>query len=234
VTRFLTTTDDRRLKHALAYSVVFQSIIFFCTTILAFGSIGVIPELTKTDMLIPELALSLLPPILGGIVISAALGAMMSTVDSVVLMCSSLFVVNILGKGFNIKEDSRTALVWSRAIVLIVGVAGFLMAINPPDSIFWIITTGLSIQAAAFTFPLLAGLWWPRCSDLGGTVGMVGGALVAVWWYVMSFRQFGNLNTFVGGWWPAIVGSLVSLFLVIVVSLLTPPSSDETLEAFYS
>jgi len=54
-----------------------------------------------------------------------------------------------------------------------------------------------------------------------------------VLWYVLSFLQYGNLKTFVGGWWPAIVGSIVSLILVVYVSLFTAPSANDTLELFY-
>jgi SSS family transporter len=233
ITRFLTTTDDKKMKDALAFSVMFQCIIYLSGSIIALGSVTLIPELAKADMVIPELCVQYLPPVIGAVVITAALAAMMSTVDSVILMCSSIFVVNILEKGFKIKNDSKVAMIWSKVIVVLAGLSGLLLAINPPDSILWIITTGFSVMAAAFTFPLLAALWWPRCSDIGGVVGMVGGALSAVLWYVLSFLQYGNLKTFVGGWWPAIVGSIVSLILVVYVSLFTAPSANDTLELFY-
>lgn len=147
-------------------------------------------------------------------------------------MCSSLFVVNILGKGFGVKDQKKLSF-WGKAIVVIVGALGMLIAIDPPDSILWIITTGFSIMASAFTFPLLAALWWPRSTNAGGVAGMAGGAAAAVFWYVLSYIQNGSLSNFAGGWWPAIVGSIVSLVLVVAVSLLTAPSSDETLELFY-
>ncbi len=233
VTRFLTTADDRKMKAALAYSAVFQSVIYFSGSIIALGSVTLIPELAKADMVIPELCVQYLHPIIGAVIITAALAAMMSTIDSVILMCSSLFVVNILEKGFKIKNDSKTAVVWGRVVIVLVGLCGLVTAIDPPDSILWIITTGFSVQAAAFTFPMIAALWWPRCTNIGGVVGIVGGALSAVLWYVLSYVQYGNLKTFVGGWWPAIVGSAVSLILVICVSLVTAPSDKETLELFY-
>lgn len=232
VTRFLTTTDDKTMKRALFYSVLFQCFIYMSGSIIALGSVILIPTIEKADMIIPTLCMEYLHPLLGGTVIAAALGAMMSTVDSIILMCSSLFVVNILGKGFGVKDEKKLSF-WGKAIVVIVGVLGLLIAIDPPDSILWIITTGFSIMAAAFTFPLLAALWWPRSTSAGGIAGMAGGAAAAVFWYVLSYIRNGSLSNFVGGWWPAIVGSIVSLILVAAVSLLTAPSDEETLELFY-
>jgi len=233
VTRFLTTTDDKKMKQALAYSVLFQCAIYFCGTIIALGSVILIPTLEKSDMIIPTLCMNYLHPLLGGVVIAAALGAMMSTVDSIILMCSSLFVVNILGKGFGIQSGSKTSSFWGKAVVVIAGISGLLLAIDPPDSILWIITTGFSVMAASFTFPLLAALWWPRCSNAGGIAGMAGGCASAVVWYILSYIQNGSLSSFIGGWWPAIVGGIVSLGLTVAVSLATRPSETETLEIFY-
>lgn len=233
VTRFLTTTDDRKMRQALAFSVVFQCAIYFCGSIIALGSVILIPTLEKSDMVIPTLCINYLPPIVGGVVIAAALGAMMSTVDSNILMCSSLFVVNILGKGFGIQSGSKASAFWGKAIVVIAGISGLLLALDPPDSILWIITTGFSVMAASFTFPLLAALWWPRCTDLGGIAGMIGGCIAAVVWYMLSYMQNGSLSKFIGGWWPAIVGGIVSLVFTVAVSLVTKPSEAETLEIFY-
>lgn len=232
VTRFLTTTDDKTMKKALFYSTAFQCLIYLFGSLIALGSVILIPTIEKADMIIPTLCKEYLPAAIGGVVIAAALGAMMSTVDSVILMCSSLFVHNILGKGFGVKKE-KTLSFWGRAIVVIVGSLGLLLAIDPPDTILWIITTGFSIMAAAFTFPLLAALWWPRATEVGGIAGIIGGGAAALFWYVLSYVKNGSLSNFVGGWWPAIVGSIVSLVLVVAVSLATKPSDDETLELFY-
>jgi cation/acetate symporter len=89
-------------------------------------------------------------------------------------------------------------------------------------------------MASGFTFPLLLGLWWPRATRQGALVGMLGGVAAGVLWYLAGYVAYGDLNSFIGGVWPALVGPLVSLALMVVVSLMTPPPPDDVVELFFA
>ncbi len=233
VTRFLTTSDAKTMKKALAYSIVFESFIFMALAIISIGAGALLPKVENSDMTLPMLIQTYLHPILGGVVLSAALGAMMSTVDSVLLMVSSLFVNNIYVKAFHKKDNTKETLTAGRIIVVAVGVLGLLVAIKPPDAILWIITTGFSLMASAFTFPLLLGLWWPKATKAAGLTGILTGAVACLFWYILGYIQFHSLSSWIGGIWPAIFGSVISLLVTIVVSLFTEPIDRETAEVFY-
>jgi SSS family transporter len=234
VTRFQTTSDSGKLKRALIYSIIFESIIFLFVSMIAIAAGALIPELKSSDMALPMLIQTYLHPILGGVVLAAALGAMMSTVDSVLLMVSSIFVNNIYIKAFNNKDISHEKVTsLGRTITVIIGVAGLLIAIKPPDAILWIITMGFSIMAAAFTFPLLLGLWWSKATDKAGLIGIISGAVAAVVWYVLGFIKYHSLSVFIGGIWPAVFGSLISLIVVILVSKITEETNKDTIALFF-
>ncbi len=79
MTRFLIPEDDRTLKGAMAYSVVFQSFIYVCATLIAIASGVLLPDLDQPDLTLPALVAKLLPPVFGGIIIAAVLSAIMST-----------------------------------------------------------------------------------------------------------------------------------------------------------
>src|SRR5699024_5399327 len=72
---------------------------------------------------------------------------------------------------------------------------------------------------SAFGFPIVLGLWWKRANMLGALTGMLGGAIVF-------------LTLIIGGWLPTnaepIIGAPLSLVLMIIVSLMTEPPSQET------
>ena len=89
------------------------------------------------------------------------------------------------------------------------------------------------MMAAAFTFPLLLGLWWPRTTKAGGLAGIISGAVASLAWYVAGYVLYGSLSQWIGGIWPAIFGSVVSLIFTIVVSLATKPDSKEVLDVFF-
>lgn len=233
ITRFQTTSDTGKLKRVLLYSIVFESIIYIGLTIISIAAGVLIPTLENSDMALPILIQQYLHPVIGGIVLAAALGAMMSTVDSVLLMVSSVFVENVYRKLSSKDVDNKKSLFLGRIITIIVGVLGLLIAIDPPDAVLWIITMGFSVMAAAFTFPLLLGLWSKRTTEAGGMAGIIGGAVMAIFWYVLGYVKYRSLSAWVGGIWPAIIGALVSVVLTLAVSSFTKPISQETEELFF-
>lgn len=234
VTRFQTTTETKTLKKSLIYSIFFQSFIYISVTILGICSMALFPDLAVADQALPNLINNFLPPIVGGIVLAAALGAMMSTIDSVLLMASSVFVNNIWVKALKRKSYDKAAVKAGRIVVIVLGIVGICFAINPPDAILWIITMGFSIMAGAFTFPLLIGLWSKKITQAGGFWGIIGGATTTLIWYIISYIQHGNLNDYVWGIWPAIVGSIFSLIVMFAVSSSTPKIPEDVEEAFFA
>ncbi|MBC8571227.1 sodium:solute symporter family protein [Zongyangia hominis] len=232
-TRFLITSDDKTLKKALVYSVGFQSFIYICFTLIAIAAGVLLPALENTDMTVPMLMQNLLPPIVGGIVLAAALGAMMSTIDSILLMTGSLVTNNIYVKMMHGESNSKKGLTISRVVTLVIGLLGLVVAINPPASVLWIVTISFSLMASAFTFPLMLGLWWPKCTKAAGTAGIIGGAVACVFWYVMGYVQFQSFSNWPLGIWPAIFGGVVSLIICVVVSLFTKKPSQEVIDVFF-
>lgn len=233
VTRFMIPEDEKSLRRAMAYSVLFQSFIYVCATLIAIAGGVLLPSLAEPDLTVPTLVSALLPPIVGGVIVAAVLGATMSTIDSILLLAGSLVVQNIYVKGFGGKADAGRGLRLSRVTTLVIGGLALVVAIDPPAAIFWIVTIAFSLMASAFTFPFLLGLWWPRATKEGGIAGMVGGALACVFWYVAGYAVHGAFNNWIGGLWPALVGPAVSLLCVVAVSKITPPPPDEVLEIFF-
>lgn len=233
ITRFQTTSDTKKLKYALMYSIVFESLIYIGLTIISICAGVLIPTLENADMALPVLIQNYLHPVLGGVVLAAALGAMMSTVDSVLLMISSIFVENIYRKLVSKDVSSKKSLSLGRMITIVIGVSGMLIAIDPPDAVLWIITMGFSVMAAAFTFPLLLGLWCKSITSAGGAAGIIGGAAMAIIWYILGYVKYQSLSAWIGGIWPAIIGAAVSLILTLVVSRFSTPISKETEDIFF-
>ena len=233
VTRFMTTSDDKKLKSALVYSIVFQSFIYFSIAVVGLCSAILLPDLANSDLALPTLTNMYLHPLVGGIVLSAALGVMMSTLDSVLLMTSSLFSQNIWVKALHRSSDDRTIVRVGRITTLVIGVLGLIIAIDPPDAIIWIITMGFSFMAGAFTFPILLGLWSEKTTPIAGRAGMVSGFIGTIVWYILGYNQYGSLSKYVWGLWPAVFGSLVSLMVMLVVSRCSKPTEKEILDIFF-
>ncbi len=233
VTRFLIPEDDRTLRGALVYSVLFQSFIYLTATLVAIAGGVLLPTIERPDLTVPTMVSMLLPPIIGGIIIAAVLGAMMSTIDSILLLAGSLVVENIYIKFMGKDIDSRKGLKIARLVTLGIGLLALFVAIKPPAAILWIVTMSFSLMASAFTFPLLLGVWWPRTTKEGGVSGMIGGALSCIVWYVLGYMKYQSFDNWIAGIWPAIFGAMISLGLVVLVSKMTPRSPQKVMEIFF-
>jgi SSS family transporter len=234
VTRFLIPEDDKTLKGAMAYSVFFQSFIYVCATLIAIASGVLIPEIAKPDLTLPTLVAKLLPPLFGGIIIAAVLSAIMSTLSGILLVSGSLMVENVYVKLAGRSIEAREGLRVARLTTFLIGALALAVAFRPPAAIFWIVTMAFSFMASAFTFPFLLGLWWPRATREGALAAIVGGAAACVVWYALGYHRYGTLENWIGGIWPALLGPMVSLALMVSVSKLTSPPPEEVTRTFFA
>ena len=86
---------------------------------------------------------------------------------------------------------------------------------------------GVDIPSSDMTLPLLIREYLHPL--LGGLWGIISGAVMAIVWYVLGYIQFHSLSA-----WPAVIGSIVSLIVCIVVSKFTPKSSEAEPEVFFN
>ena len=193
-----------------------------------------LPDLQQTDLALPTLVQLLLHPLFGGILVAAVLGATMSTIDSVLLLASSLVVENLYVPLSRREVSQERGVRLARWTTLGIGALALTVAVDPPATILFIVTMSFSLLASAFTFPLLLGMWWPRATRAGGLVAMVGGAAFCVLWYVLGYLEHGSFDNWIAGLWPALIGPLVSLVLLVVVSLVTAPPPREVHEVFFA
>lgn len=183
-------------------------------------------NLDVSDKLIPILAMKYLPPILVGIFIGGPLAAIMSTVDSLLIIASSSIVKDIYLNYINKKVDDGKLKKISLFSSLTIGLLTYILALNPPSLIVWINLFSLGGQEVLFFIPIILGLYWKRGNDKGALSSVILGFLVYMYLNINSVSILG-LNNVV----PSI---FISLFIYIVVSLLTQKPDDEVLEMFFN
>lgn len=233
VTRFLIPENDRTLKTAMVYSIFFQSFVYLTSTLIAIAGGVLLPHLENADLTVPTLVSQLLPPLLGAIIFAAVMSAIMSTIDSIILVAGSLVIENIYIRFLGKAVEPRTGLRIARVVTLAVGLIGLVIALKPPAAILWIVTMSFSLLASSFTFPLLLGLWWPRATKSAGIAGMLSGFFSCIAWYVLGYVRYHSFNNWIAGIWPPILGSAISLAVMVVVSRYTRPVPDSVLATFF-
>jgi sodium/proline symporter len=123
-----------------------------------------------------------LPTILVAIFVAIVLSAIMSTIDSLLILASSAITRDFYQKIFrpNLKDEDLT--MFSRLVTLAMAIAALGLAIllynlYPERQIFWIMIFGWSGIAATFCPVIILSLFWKGYSERGAIATMITGFL---------------------------------------------------------
>jgi len=166
-----------------------------------------------------------LPPVVWAFFAVVVLAAVMSTTDRLLLTIGTLFSWDIYKRIFAQEASDDRIRAISRRVVVITSGLAFVLAINPPALLAWLIWMGIGLILSTFCVPLLAGLYWRGATREGGIAAMVFGFGSAV--------AAGYVHEFVVPlpFHFSLVGFAVSLVAMITVSICTSRTSDSVLAA---
>ena len=169
----------------------------------------------------------LLPPLLAGLVMAGILAATISSSDSYLLIAASAVSLNIF-KGILKKDASdKQVMTMSRIILLLIAVAGVVIAMDENSVIFTIVSFAWAGFGAVFGPIMLFSLFWKRTTQAGAVAGMVtGGVMVFLW--KLALKPLGG----VFGIYELFPAFVLSCLVILVVSLLTPAPSTQIQQEF--
>ncbi len=216
--------DSKSLHSAMVIGTVVVGFLMLGMHLV--GALGayVVPGLSG-DGAIPGITVKVLPPILAGIFIAGPLAAIMSTVDSMLILASASIIKDLYlnyGKG-NIQEKhlNRISFVTTGVIGLVV----FALSINPPSIIVWINLFAFGGLEAAFFWPTILGLYWKRANADGAILSIISGIASFFIFTVYSIKPFGMHQ---------IVPTLLVAFVAFMIgSIFGRKNSEATIKLFW-
>ncbi len=220
---------------AIYYSLIYLPlvVIFCCARVLLPGHDG------YSDRIMPEMAFFVTQELgigwMAGLLIAAPFAAVMSTVDSFLLMISSALVRDVYQRNINPQVSEKNIKRLTYACTTAVGVAAVLGAVNPPDYLQDIIVYVGSGLAACFLAPVALAIFWPRVNLPGAYAGMLGGFGVHLSMYLGAWLTGGSFFRPLRllGCDPVVVGLAGSLVAVVVVSLLTSRPPEHLVRKYF-
>jgi len=237
--RLMAFKDTRTLKRGIFTVVVYYSLIYFPLVIIFCCARVLLPGMEiEADRIMPamaeHLAIAAGWPWLAGLLVAAPFAAVMSTVDSFLLMISSALVRDVYHRHVNPRATERTIRRLTYVVTFLVGVAALLGALNPPAYLQDIIIYTGSGLASCFLVPVGLGLYWPRMNAAGAIAGMLGGFLFHVALYGTGFMVHGGFQAVrIANLDPLIPALAVSLAAAVGVSLTAAPPQECLLRRFF-
>lgn len=121
-------------------------------------------------------------PWIAGILLSAILAAVMSTLSAQLLVCASSLTEDFY-HGFIRPNAGQKELVWfGRAMVAVVALVAIFIARDPESRVLGLVGYAWAGFGAAFGPVVLLSLFWRRMNAWGALAGIVLGALVVILW----------------------------------------------------
>jgi Na+/proline symporter len=177
---------------------------------------AIFPGLADPETILPTMATQLFPALFTGIFLVIVLAAIMSTVDSLLILVSSAVIRDVVQTIFRPKASERRLAMYGRLTTVVIGVAAVAMAIGEVRMVFWFVLFAWSGLGSAFAPVVLCSLFWKRTTRAGAIAGMVAGFLTAVLWVLLFKEGFLDL-------YEMLPGFLAGFVVTIVVSLFTQP-----------
>lgn len=237
--RLMSFNSSLTLKRSIVTVSIYFSLIYLPLVIIFCCGRVLMPGMEiEPDRIMPALAENVTRlsgvPWLAGLLVAAPFAAVMSTVDSFLLMISSAIVRDVYQRDINPDASERSMKRLTYAVTASVGIAAFLGALNPPEYLQNIIIFTGGGLSASFLIPVGLALYWPRFNAPGALAGMLGGSLTHVVMYVAGWMQFGRFEPVrFAGLDPFIPELVVSLIAAVVVCRFTKAPSGKLLERFF-
>ena len=237
--RLMAFKDSRALKRSILTVTVYFSLIYLPLVFVFVAARTLLPELTQEDSdramvlvstgLVADLGFGY--QILAAIFVAAPFAAVMSTVDSFLLVISSGLVRDVYQRTINPQVTERVVKRISYATTTVVGVFVALLAANPPDFLQNIIVFTGGGFAATFLCPVFLGIYWKGMTRAGALAAMVGGFTIVNLLFGPMLVGNARINLF--GFHPVFIGLSGSFLLGFVVSKLSGPAPSHLVERYF-
>ena len=154
---------------------------------------------------------TLFTPWIAGILLSAILAAVMSTLSCQLLVASTTLTADFYRTALR-PHASQTELVWvGRAMLLLVAIIAYIIAWDPNSGILKLVSNAWAGFGAAFGPTVVFSVFWRKMTLPAAILGMITGAVTVIVWEIGGFFDMYSL----------VPGFILSSLVIYVVSLAT-------------
>jgi SSS family solute:Na+ symporter len=190
----------------------------FAGALIGMATQALYPALVGKDAAFATAVQEMLPTGLRGLVLAAALAALMSTSSGALIASSTVAANDIwprLVRRFTAKEDVHA----NRIFTLVLGVVAIALAILI-EGVLAALTVAYNLLVGGLLVAIVGGLLWKRGNRQGALASMASGVVTVIAMMIIVGLEANEVIYY---------GLGVSLVFYVVVSLLTPPTDEAVL-----
>lgn len=216
--RLFTVRSMKDLRRMLLGFLCFGFIYTLVSVFWGFSALIQFPDLANADLATPKLlASTLVPTVLGVIVMVGIMAAAISTVDSILLTLSSLVARDVFPRLKKQSDEGRQLFV-GKLVIPIIAILAYLFA-RLELNLIAVLSVSASAGLLVMVPAIIGAFFWKRGSAAGVLVSVIVSGLLVIFLELTKIKWLGHGS---GVW-----GFLVSLTLYIGVSLLTKAPEEK-------
>ncbi|MDM8120947.1 sodium/proline symporter PutP [Succinatimonas hippei] len=221
--RFMAAGSVRGMGDARRISITWMILCLVGAVLIGYFGVAFAikhPEVTVSN---PEqifiiVTQTLFTPWIAGILLSAILAAIMSTLSCQLLVASTTLTADFYRRWMR-PHASQSELVWcGRMMLLLVAVIAYVIALDPNSGILKLVAYAWAGFGASFGPSILISLFWRKMTLQGAIAGMVVGAATVIIWEAGAFF----------GLYSIVPGFILSSIAIFVISNITYKKDGQT------
>jgi solute:Na+ symporter, SSS family len=207
--RIFTGRDEKVIRRGTIFAGVYCIFYGIVGALIGAAAKVVLPRLDNPDEAFAQIVETVLPTGLIGLVLAAALAAVMSTASAALLASSTILANDLL----TLVKPVANRVLATRVVTLLVGVAVVAVSLVLND-VVGALTVAYDLLTGALFVPIVLGLLWSRGTSRAAVVSIAVSSVVIVTLMITSGLYSND---------PIIYGLLTSLVVFVGVSLITAP-----------
>lgn len=191
--RFMAISSVKELPIARRICMVWMTVALAGAMLT--GMVGFLffqnPPLTNEETVFIDLSRLLFNPWLTGIMLSAILSVIMSSLSAMILIIASILVEDLYRALLRKRATDKEYVLIGKISLLAAAVTPVIIALNPEITIFKAVGFAWSGLGSAFGPTLIFALFWRRMTKHAAIAGIAAGTLAVILWGTLSLLKVG-------------------------------------------
>jgi sodium/proline symporter len=214
IVRFMGIKSTQQIPKARFIGMVWMILSLFGAIFIGFAGIAYFANtpLKNSETVFIMFSQVLFNPWVAGFLLAAILSAIMSTVDSQLLVSSSALTQDFYKSIFRRNASRKEEMIVGRIAVLGIAVIAILLGYDPQSKVLELVGYAWAGFGAAFGPVIIISLFWKRMTRNGALAGIVIGATTVIIWSQLTGGLFDIYELAPGFIFGALAIFIVSLF----------------------
>ena len=224
--RFMAVENPQKLVAARRIAMVWMVLVLFGSVATGLAGIAYFADnpLENPETVFIALSQQLFNPWVAGIITAAILSAIMSTVDSQLLVSSSVISEDFYRVFVRPQASEKELLMVSRGAVIAIALLAMVIASDRESRVLDLVSYAWAGFGAAFGPVIVFSLFWRSMTAASAIAGMIVGAVTVVVW--------SNLTGGLFDLYEIVPGFAFASMVIVIITTLKPASDAQALSTF--